>query len=722
MRTARSHRTARWLAGVLPLSLAFAPAGPTGGGVEDAPAPYVAPREHELVGLGVDGVQVNGGVFNLNLDMSSDGRYVVWQDERALDPLDENLAYDIYWRDLVTGETRWVSVGNGAGQTILLVSGATNPSVSDDGRYVTFQSTAALLPEDTNEYRDIYVRDMQTGELEMVTDGERTAVWAGHSNDAHISGDGRYVVFRSSAGNLVEGDENEGCDDFLHDRVTGTTEIVSLMPDGRQPPVPPVCSLNFFGPQVSDDGRFVAFVSNHPQQTDDAKLFPTQIYLRDRQLGTTTLVSRNAADEPANYSAMSPTITPNGRFVSFTGAASNLVPGDRDGDSDAFVWDAESDTVEMVSVDSAGMNPGGTTAFFSRTSDDGRFAFFVSFAEHDGPDGTYDYHLWRRDRLTGALARVDTTAAGEPSRGSANQGAVPSADGRLVAFSHAGNDLDPSDTQDPENPWDEDLFRTDLGPVLGVGGLHATEVGERTEVVGWARVDGQAVTATDPTGDAGLLGAAMGLDLTAASVTHRPERADLLVRLDVTSLPTAHSPAPTCCDNGLVTGRVPGGGVPGAVYELALDVDGVPHVVRLTAHANADEVVLSPGLPHEIELLRCDGDCVVVDSPRGSLGTIGDSVLVEVPLAMLGADHGSTLTGVEARAGLAVGTDEARDAVALHDLTLAAPSVAVGPGPDGPWTAAGLAQGRFTATLSGTPDTLWTRTCLAQRCDVRRHG
>ncbi|MCH8948820.1 MAG: PD40 domain-containing protein, partial [Chloroflexi bacterium] len=125
------------------------------------------------------------------------------------------------------------------------------PALSDDGRYVVFTSDATnLSPSDTNS-RDVFVRDRQTGNTELVSIASDGAQANQAALFPAISGDGRYIAFQSDADNLVAGDTNGVSDIFLHDRQTGVTERVSLTSAGGQ------ANGDSFTPSVSADGRYV---------------------------------------------------------------------------------------------------------------------------------------------------------------------------------------------------------------------------------------------------------------------------------------------------------------------------------------------------------------------------------------------------------------------------------------------------------------------------------
>src|SRR5262249_35604831 len=138
---------------------------------------------------------------------------------------------------------------------------------SADGRYVAFDCDATnLVSGDTNGEGDIFVRDRQTGVTERVSVSSTGEQQQGNHiyGTPSISSDGRYVAFVSSATNLVPGDTNGKSDVFVRDRQMGTTERVSVSSTGDQgndDSSGAAASANDFAPSISADGRYVAFVS-----------------------------------------------------------------------------------------------------------------------------------------------------------------------------------------------------------------------------------------------------------------------------------------------------------------------------------------------------------------------------------------------------------------------------------------------------------------------------
>ncbi len=216
------------------------------------------------ISMASDGSQ--GDSLSYSPSISADGRYVAFVSEATnLVSGDTNNAPDIFVHDRQTGETSRVSVASDGSQGN---AGSYRPSVSGNGNYVTFDSEATnLVPGDTNNGSDIFVHDRQTGETSRVSvasDGSQEE--DGWAYDPSISADGRYVAFESTAGNLVPQDDNVcidymgdpyNCTDiFVHDRQTAQTSRVSVASDDTQGND---VSLEV---SISANGRYVAFESS----------------------------------------------------------------------------------------------------------------------------------------------------------------------------------------------------------------------------------------------------------------------------------------------------------------------------------------------------------------------------------------------------------------------------------------------------------------------------
>ena len=141
-----------------------------------------------------------------------------------------------------------------------------------------------------------------------------------YSRRASISADGRFVAFYSNASNIVPGDTNNTDDIFVRDRLTNTTTRVSVDSAGNQG------NSESYSPSISADGRFVAFESLASNLVPGDTNGNTDIFVRDTLSNTTTLVSFDSAGNPGNDNSYSPSISADGRFVAFSSRASNIVP------------------------------------------------------------------------------------------------------------------------------------------------------------------------------------------------------------------------------------------------------------------------------------------------------------------------------------------------------------------------------------------------------------
>jgi Tol biopolymer transport system component len=276
--------------------------------------------------------------------ISATGRYIAFQSwANTLSGQDHNGREDVYVHDLLTGETKLISVSSDG---VPGNDGSMNAAISADGRYVGFTSSASnLVPNDTNGAGDYFVHDMQTGRtirVSVATDGSEGN---SHSGTGSLSGDGRYAVFTSSANNLISGDTTtndpmDGVSDdvFAHDLQTGETTRVSVDPDGLQLDYSSQTGMSGeIYSSISADGRYVAFLSWASNVVPGDTNGTCDVFVRDRQLGVTTMLSAAADGTPGNDRSEPPFISADGRSVVFSSSAEKLVPDDTNMKNDVFV-------------------------------------------------------------------------------------------------------------------------------------------------------------------------------------------------------------------------------------------------------------------------------------------------------------------------------------------------------------------------------------------------
>ena len=206
-----------------------------------------------------------------------------------------------------------------------LVSGDTN-------------STCPDFPNNNFSCPDIFVHDLQTGGTERVSiasDGTQANDASGVLGGLAISEDGRYVTFQSWASNLVLNDTNGNRepDVFVRDRQTNTTTRVSIASNGTQ------ANGRSYFPSISANGRYVAFYSSASNLAVNDLNNREDVFVHDRQVGETVRVSKSASEQEGNAASQFPDITANGCYVAFMSEASNLVATDNNGYRDAFFQD-----------------------------------------------------------------------------------------------------------------------------------------------------------------------------------------------------------------------------------------------------------------------------------------------------------------------------------------------------------------------------------------------
>jgi len=348
------------------------------------------------------------------------------------------------------------------------------PSVSADGRFVAFASLSDnLVPDDTNVSNDIFVRDRRTGTTERVSvssagrQADRDSGVFNGMGAPSISGDGRYVAFDSEATNLVRRDTNDTADVFVHDRLTGTTDLASVASDGTP------ANAGGTEPGISRDGRFIGFVSVSDNLVPDAN-FTADVFVHDRQTGVTERISQAPNGADANsQSLFAPRLNADGRFVYFTSFASNLLEGDSDNsDVDAYLFDRQTDTTTAITS-----NRGSSGSFVinhgiaAGISGDGRYLTFTTgdntFVTPDTNNFFED--AWLVDRVTGDAVLVGVNDAGEQGDDSTFAGDV-SDDGRFIALvSRSTNFGGPSNFQANVYLRDRDAGRTRIVSVASDG-------------------------------------------------------------------------------------------------------------------------------------------------------------------------------------------------------------------------------------------------------------
>jgi Tol biopolymer transport system component len=390
-----------------------------------------------------------GNLYSYAAAISADGRFVVFNsDATNLVPHDTNQRTDAFMRDRLTGVTTRISVSTSGAQaqaTSDAFGGSHATAISGDGRYIVFRSDAPnLVRHDTNRAPDIFVRDLiarTTRRMSVSTAGMEAN---GRSDEPAISADGRYVAFSSVATNLVRGDTNGASDIFVHDRATGLTRRVSVSSRGHQ------ANAESDAPQLTRHGRYVVFASSASTLVAGDTNGLSDIFVRDRRTGTTRRVSVGNSGEQASHASThtgsnAPAISAYGRYVIFHSDATNLISGDTNGMFDIFVRDRVLHMTRRVSVGDGGRQADAESLGPAVISGNGRYVAFASLADNlvaGDANGTTDVFIRDLSLHTTFIASL----ASDGTQG--DDGSAPAAvspDGRFLAFSSWAGNLLPSD-------------------------------------------------------------------------------------------------------------------------------------------------------------------------------------------------------------------------------------------------------------------------------------
>ena len=356
-------------------------------------------------------------------DVSGNGRYVLIDTSESLDPIDTNGARDIYRKDTRTGALLLVSKRNG----VVGDDDSVRGEISDDGRWIVYETYATnLVPGDTNDRIDIVMFDADTNATVRASVDEFGSETNRDATEPAISGNGRYAVFHTDAA-LETSDGNGVHDVYRFDRVTGDVEIVSESLFGQEG------NGSSFRGSLSGDGSVVAFEShaNNLVLTDTNGEIDVFIKIFGGPFDDAVLpVSRTPGAVEGNGDSRNPSVSGNGLVVAFDSAATNLVPGDTNGESDVFVWVFPGTSMFLASIADDDVTQGSDASFRPHMNGDGTLVVFDSRAPelHAGPAGTV-----RPVVRDGVENRTVSPNEAAPNPGSGSGGRI-SNDGNYVAF------------------------------------------------------------------------------------------------------------------------------------------------------------------------------------------------------------------------------------------------------------------------------------------------
>ena len=407
-------------------------------------------------------------IDNNNVDssapvFSADGTQVAFRSKAGnLVVGDTNDSDDIFVKNLGTGVITRVSTdssgaqGNGSSYT---------PVFSPDGTQVLFSSVADnLVAGDLNIASDIFVKNLSTGAVTLVsTDSNGVRAWGG-SLDPVFSADGTQVAFRSAASNLVTGDTNDKQDVFVKNLITGAATRVSTDSSGVQG------NGHSLNPVFSADGTQVAFESLASNLVAGDTNARYDIFVKNLSTGVTMRVSTDSSGAEGNGHSVNPVFSADGTQVLFSSDASNLVAGDTNIATDIFIKNLITGVTTRVSTDSSGAQGNGysSAAIYSA---DGTKVLFQSSADNlvAGDTNGFTADIFIKNLSTGLVTLVSTDSSGVQGNGSSYT-PVFSPDGTQVMFESLANNLVAGDTN---NAYD--IFVKNITASTDTGGIDTVQ-------------------------------------------------------------------------------------------------------------------------------------------------------------------------------------------------------------------------------------------------------
>ena len=358
--------------------------------------------------ISVDSNGNQGNGYSYSYRMTPDGRYFVFSGGSSnLVQGDTNGVDDVFVHDRTTGTTERVSISSAGVQ-----GNSTNTwgVITPDGRFVAFYAKSDnLVPGDTNFNSDVFVHDRQLGTTERASVSATGTEGNGGSLTCAISARGRFVAFRSAAWNLVPGDVNGQDDIFVKDMLTGAVGLVSVATGGGQG------DAHSQFPDISANGNLVVFMSDANNLVAGDTNPSSDIFVHDRATGITRMVHADSAGIQGNGAAMDPTMSANGLRVAFTSTANNLVAGDTNGNTDVFVRDLIGGQTVRASVSSSGTQSNDESRGSRLSASGGQVLFESRASNLVSGDTNVHTDVFVHELVSGVTDRVSLSSAGVQS-------------------------------------------------------------------------------------------------------------------------------------------------------------------------------------------------------------------------------------------------------------------------------------------------------------------
>lgn len=424
--------------------------------------------EIRRVSISSDGVEGNG--LSQGASISANGRFVVFSSEASnLVPNDTNSRTDTFIYDFATGLTELVSISTTGEQGNAYQYSTIHP-MSDNGRYVLFRSLARnLVPGDTSNSYKLFLRDRQLGQTTLVSPSNLGQTPNTHIGGGQLSNDDRFILFSSYASNIVSGDTNSASDIFLYDRVLDETTLLSVSSAGV------IGSGSSQSPQISTDNRILTFDSSDSNLVEGDTNGVSDVFVRNLETGITKRINLTYTGGQPLWGAYGQVISPNGRYVAYSSPSDEIVPNDTNGFTDVFLYDVQTEQTKRITLSSSGEEANSEFSAVSSMSADGRYIVFGSYASNLVPDDTNDTSdVFVHDQQTGETIRISVSATGEQGNDYSGGGQITPDGGYIVFVSSASNlvENDTNNVQDvfvvpflpPAPPPTPDPSEPDIAP------------------------------------------------------------------------------------------------------------------------------------------------------------------------------------------------------------------------------------------------------------------
>lgn len=493
-----------------------------------SPASAVPPGDIVLVSTSDGGVKGNDWSFRPSL--SATGGAVAFESNATnLHPDDTDFDSDVYVKNPTSGEIVLASTsdagvnGNGESQ---------DPVLSGDGTTVAFFSSATNYdPGDTNPDRDLYVKDLATGDIVLASASDTGVKANRESTGPALSADGTVVAFQTLATNLDPGDTDESSDIYVKNLSSGDIVLASTSDLGQKG------NSSSQEPALSSDGTAVAFDSfaTNLDPADQDNDF--DVYVKVLATGDITLASTSASGVKSNGLSSEAALSADGKTVAFRSSATNLDPADRDTSFDAYAKDLVSGSIALASTSDNGRKSNGDCFNVALSGDGNTLAFLSDATNLDPVDSDTRFDVYVKRLVGDDILVANTSDAGVKANGESLSLAL-SADATRIAFDSFATNLDPADSDPSIDVYVKTLMRPvtvsirnhsvtegDSGPRLSVFPVTLTAASPVPVTIDYATVDGTATAGTDYNAKSGTLTLQPGRTRAAITIVVRGDTA-----------------------------------------------------------------------------------------------------------------------------------------------------------------------------------------------------